>query len=254
MKDQSILRDIGVGTLASFAEVAMDQPFVTGKNMKQQEKPISLNPKKLWAGGPANALGLAPITAIQVVGTNQLSQLPLFGRDSQEANRLAAASIAGGLSGFVGCASERVTLEQQNKGSSLLVAAKKVGAEGVRGISKGLAATMWRDAGFTAGYLGLRPIFKKHFEDVISNSFMLNVASGVAAGVPAALVTHPFDTAKTIIQANPDKQQSMLQVLRNTKMRALYNGGLFRTVRVANAVTIMGYITEKLSSVSQDKE
>ncbi len=250
MEDQAIVRDIGVGTLASIAEVAVDQPFVTGKNMKQQGMPISLNPKKLWSGGPANALGLIPVTAIQVVGTNQLSQLHPFGEDAQDANRLVAATLAGGTSGFVAGPSEMVMLKQQNSGSNILVAAKKVG----RYCGTGLLATICRDAGFTAGYLGLRPIFKKNIEDTISNSFMLNVASGVAAGVPAALATHPFDTAKTMMQANPELKLSMLQILRTTKPRILYNGGWFRTARVGAAVTIMGYITEKLSSASQDKE
>lgn len=256
--ENKVVNDIAIGSAAAVVEVAVDQPLIYFKNMVQQGKPISLDRRILWRGAPGNAASLAPVTAIQVVGNNlALDWLKHKGENITVTKQMFAAFGAGALSGFVSCPSENVMLKQQNSGATLYNSVKDiVKSHGTRGMFRALVPTMMRDGGFSAGLLGLRPILKQRLEQYNSNEALLTIASGVSAGVIAGVITHPFDTVKTVMQANlQDKQaastfKELQKILhQDDATKKLFKGLTARSTRVVSAITLMGYVTDKLTSM-----
>ncbi len=255
--ESNVFNDIATGSAAAVVEVAVDQPLIYFKNMVQQGKSISMDPRILWRGAPGNAASLAPVTAIQVVGNNALLEwLKQRNKNVTISAQMGAAFGAGALSGLVSCPSENVMLEQQNSGVTLYSSMNNIlKSHGTRGMFRALAATMMRDGGFSAGLLGLRPIIKKKLKQHSSNEAMLTVGSGVIAGVIAGVVTHPFDTVKTTMQANLQDKKSastfkvLARILRQNSARGLFKGLTARSTRVISAITLMGYVTDTLSAM-----
>lgn len=64
-----------------------------------------------------------------------------------------------------------------------------------------------REAIFTGAYLGVIPLMKENLmtkwpETFAERPVTANVVASVGAGLGAAVLTHPFDTVKTKMQAN----------------------------------------------------
>ena len=112
------------------------------------------------------------------------------------------AGVAGALSGLISGPAELVMIRQQLSGRSLTGELRHlVGAHGPRVLGSGLGLSMGRDGLYTCGYLGLTPVFQEllepRFEEGSSAPFL---GAGIAAGVLSALMTHPVDTVKTVVQ------------------------------------------------------
>jgi len=122
---------------------------------------------------------------------------------------------------------------------------------------RGLPPTLWRDVPFSAmywsGYEGLKRRLTDHYVthyperlDSFSSSFGISFLSGALSGSFAAVMTLPFDVAKTRQQvdvAHGGQQSRMLALMANIVKHegwtALFTGIVPRTFKVAPACAIM---------------
>ncbi|KXZ48758.1 hypothetical protein GPECTOR_25g342 [Gonium pectorale] len=181
------------------------QPLVGIKNALQEGRPIPKNPAHLYRGLLMNVVSMAPITASQF-GTNRLMQTVVLKKsegDLTGLERFGSAAVAGAVSAFIASPSELIIIQQQKSGRSL-------GAEtshffkthGATSVVRGLIPAIGREMLYAAGYLGLFPIIKKRLDEEMPDSPGLSlITAGITGGVFAAACSHPFDTAKTRMQA-----------------------------------------------------
>lgn len=111
--------------------------------------------------------------------------------------------------------------------------------EGLKGLCRGLSATLLRDAPFSAFYLMFYNQLKffVHREGRIQdpNNPGVFFLCGVVAGCLTSVITHPPDVMKTYMQLYPDQfsrmQQTILHILKNDGFRGFFRGLLPRLIR-----------------------
>lgn len=77
------------------------------------------------------------------------------------------------------------------------------GTEGLRGLTKGLMPTLFRDVPFSGIYLMFYENLKVYCNKLTPYQNINHFSCGIGAGVLASLVTQPADVIKTRIQLNP---------------------------------------------------
>ncbi|KAG0031239.1 hypothetical protein BGZ81_001590 [Podila clonocystis] len=124
--------------------------------------------------------------------------------------------------------------------------------EGVLSLWRGLAPTLWRDVPFSAIYwMGYENIKRKlvawdsrHSKPSL-NEFEVAFASGALSGMIAAVLTTPFDVAKTRRQVDLDQPvhtkmiDLMRAIVREEGYRGLWRGLTARVAKVAPSCAIM---------------
>ncbi|KAG0020091.1 hypothetical protein BGZ82_011694 [Podila clonocystis] len=124
--------------------------------------------------------------------------------------------------------------------------------EGVLSLWRGLAPTLWRDVPFSAIYwMGYENIKRRlvawdsrHSKPSL-NEFEVAFASGALSGMIAAVLTTPFDVAKTRRQVDLDQPvhtkmiDLMRAIVREEGYRGLWRGLTARVAKVAPSCAIM---------------
>jgi len=77
------------------------------------------------------------------------------------------------------------------------------GSEGVRGLTKGLLPTLFRDVPFSGMYLMFYEKLKVHCNNLTPYQHINHFCCGIGAGVLGSLVTQPADVIKTRLQLTP---------------------------------------------------
>lgn len=254
-----------IGAIGGVCEVIVDQPLVYFKNALQQGKQISFNPVVFYRGFGINAGSMAPITAIQVAADGGFKNYFLSNSKEKRTEltpgeKVAAGFLAGACSAFVSSPAELIMLRQQNSGDSFGKTIKEmVALRGAPGFYRGFTSSAIRDGGFSVGYLALADVVKKELDHKFSPDGQplgwTTLTGGVLAGVAAAIFTHPFDTVKTDIQADFQKNKSsnLLSALsaraRTQGLLSFYNGVGPRGLRVIIGVCLLSYIKTTLTNV-----
>ena len=122
-----------------------------------------------------------------------------------------------------------------------------VQTNGIRTLWRGLSLTLSRDVPFSAFYwLGYERTKRRMIDAGVQSPFIQSFLSGGISGTFAALITTPFDVAKTkrqIIERDAKGSQSMWHMLRTIKaeegIRGLWRGAVPRCLRVSPACAIM---------------
>ncbi|BFZ56494.1 Carrier protein, mitochondrial [Savitreella phatthalungensis] len=116
--------------------------------------------------------------------------------------------------------------------------------EGFRSLWRGLGLTLWRDVPFSAlywlGYEKTRRLLSRH--DLVHSPFAQSFLSGGVSGTIAALVTTPFDVAKTkkqILEREVTTPQLMRIIYAEEGVRGLWRGTVPRCLKVSPACAIM---------------
>ena len=184
--------------------------------------------KGFWAGAPAGILLTVPSTALYMVTYEHLqTQLGHYGLWTHAATLPAiSGALARTLCASVTAPIELIRTKQTggNSGSIASVFSEIMRTHGVRGLYRGWANTVLRDAPFSAIYWFCFASFRPKYRSIMkvssaqsnnnqqqlkqnlhshSNKFREPIAtflSGSSSGVVAAVLTHPFDLWKTRVQ------------------------------------------------------
>jgi len=210
MQALSTTENVALGVAVGTVEVSILQPMLYCKNATQQGLPLSVNPRLLYRGVSMSIINMSIITGAQFPLTGLCSKLVSGGasRPLSSAEKIWAGFMGGALSGFLCAPMELVMIQQQRHGGSLVHQTRRVlGEFGVSGLFRGLFCACGREGLFTAGYLGLGPVFADSLRDggYIGNVQVASFVGAAGAGCIAATLSHPLDTVKTCMQGDVEQ-------------------------------------------------
>ena len=119
---------------------------------------------------------------------------------------VATAAGAGAISAIVYSPVDLITIQQQKLVLNPIQTARHILNEhGFGGLFRGFSSCAIREALYTAGYLGLAPVFTSYLmnlEMFQGNSLAAGICGASAAGILVSSITHPVDTCKTCVQSD----------------------------------------------------
>jgi hypothetical protein len=243
------LYDLAKGTATGICEVSVNQPLITLKNMLQCNKGLrGLRLSSLYRGYITNVASMGPITAAQEMVKGLLSR-----GVSQSGPWLdmGTSFVAGAASAVISAPSELLILQQQlqlqKKGLSS-TAQWLLHTYGYRKFFTGVIPTAMRDGIFTVGYQSLAPLSSKMLGVSTGSPFVDTTIGGLPAGLLATIVSHPFDTIKTLLQAAPGQNllDKFAMLKKQQGIAALYKGVVPRGTRIMLAIPLMSYVRSLL--------
>ncbi|KAM8706704.1 hypothetical protein ACLKA7_010895 [Drosophila subpalustris] len=211
-----------------------------------------------WKGIVPPILAETPKRACKFVIFEQMKQFFQFGSPTPTPLTFSLAGLtAGVLEAFVANPFEVIKVAQQADRQKKMISTMSVAREivmrdgfGLRGLNKGLTATMGRSGVFNTIYFGFYHSVKKivpAFEDRTSE-FLRKVFIGFLAGTLGCFANIPFDVAKSRIQGpqpvpNEIKYRGTISTLatiyREEGFRALYKGLTPKIMRLGPGGAIM---------------
>lgn len=125
-----------------------------------------------------------------------------------------------------------------------------IASQGVRKLWTGLAPTLWRDVPFSAIYWYAYESSKRtlhkwypHLGDDVWGGYQISFLSGAGSGMLAAVITTPFDVAKTRNQISkshtPGLAELIRTIIREEGWAGLMSGWTARVAKVAPSCAIM---------------
>eukprot|EP00467_Chlorarachnion_reptans_P005323 CAMPEP_0114524088 /NCGR_PEP_ID=MMETSP0109-20121206/21657_1 /TAXON_ID=29199 /ORGANISM="Chlorarachnion reptans, Strain CCCM449" /LENGTH=279 /DNA_ID=CAMNT_0001705485 /DNA_START=142 /DNA_END=981 /DNA_ORIENTATION=- len=260
------MENLAVGAVGGTLETTIQMPLLTLKFATQEGRPL---PKRLpeWYRGLGIQAGtLAPITAFQVMVNGLLEKTVTGGqRNLSDMETIGCAMVAGGTSATLYGPVDLIMIQQQKRQLSVFDTVKYIHTKfGIQnGIFRGFWSTVVREAIYTGGYLGIAPVVTKSLLNSNMDAFKgkeypSGLAGSIFAGVLAAVLTHPADTAKTCMQADleqkvyPTARHAFWDHLNNKGIASLYKGGLARTTRLCGAFFIVSTLREKVIQYKTD--
>jgi len=136
-------------------------------------------------------------------------------------------------------------IQQQRLGGSAFACVAGLNANfPVTVFARGILPTIYRESGYAMGYLGLAPVLTECWKSKMDHA---NIFSALVAGVFAGFVTHPFDTAKTIMQGDlsgTSMRDIMKDLYQSGGVQNFYRGFTFRTATIAVGFFVIGEVKE----------
>jgi len=234
-------------------------PVLTAKFCLQEGRPLPTNVAGWYRGVVVQAGNVAPVTAAQVFLNGVIGKY-MFGESSStplsDGTKILASTMAGAGSAVLYSPVDLVNIQQQKLVKSPVETFNYIrGNHGFLSLWRGMSAMAVREGIYTAGYLGLAPVLTNYFASMPGREekYLQNAIGACAiAGVTAALVTHPVDTAKTVVQAdlagNQFKSaiQAMPKLYAEGGIGAFYRGGAARCVRTVGAFIVVSSMREAM--------
>ncbi|KAJ3096347.1 hypothetical protein HDU97_006020 [Phlyctochytrium planicorne] len=216
----------------------------------------------LWRGLTPTLLLQGPSTVIYYLGYEKIRDQLLQRPEWQSTAPIIAGSVARTLAAV--CISPieliRTRMQATTSKSGMKEVAREVMAMtnscGVFSLWRGLVPTLWRDVPFSAIYwLSYESLIKtlRQRSEFANSDFVAPFIAGATAGTLAAVVTTPFDVAKTLQQVirhdepgsgrPPLKSFRMIEVMqtivRENGWQSLFRGLSPRIAKIAPACAIM---------------
>lgn len=246
------MENLAVGSFSGALETCIQMPILTYKFCLQEGRALPTNTAGWFRGVAVQAGTVAPITAIQfaVNGVLQSIVKSYRGNGSTSYNLtdmevIGTAAGAGALSALVYSPVDLTTIQQQKLSMNPYQTVQHLsGQYGVNGLFRGLLSCSVRESVYTAGYLGLSPVVTSHLKNTDTfhgHPLASQIAGACVAGVFAAFITHPIDTAKTVIQADigakdyPNARIALTRLFQEQGIGSLYRGAVPRTLRIIGA-------------------
>jgi len=261
--EANALRMFIVGGMSGSTEVFLMQPTMAWKNALQGNRPVPFTPSKMYRGVWINVLSIAPVSATQFAGNTALTAFLRKRNGSKplsELQKMSVAATAGALSGLISTPAELVMITQQRLGVSLWGGATQIiGSNGLAGLYRGLAPTLYRESGWTMALLGVAPITRNWLKTsslpLLQNDATCNLLGSILAGQLSAIVTHPFDTVKTRMQSDIGPGALKYRGIGHTftslyqegGMKIFFSGFIPRAGRITCAVYIINEVSRRLS-------
>lgn len=131
--------------------------------------------------------------------------------------------------------------------------------EGLAGMYKGMGATMMRDAPYSGAFVMAYELNKRSYRRVTGHqvpSIVANFSIGVASGMFACVITHPFDVIKTLVQVHPQRYTTTLgavsRIFSDHGLAGFYKGFSARLARKSAMAGITWTLYEQIVRVVGD--
>jgi len=242
-----------VGMTVGCIEVLCLQPFNYAKNMVQQGQPLSADPRKLYRGVGANCVNMGSCTMIQFAAGGYLKKM-IKGDDSSRKlkpyEEMGCGITAGVLSATIGSPLELIMIQQQVKGGNTVSTIQSIANPS--SIGRGFIGAAVREGLWTCGYLSIPPIVRtqlmSRFPETFDTNAKARVPAALLGGLFACYLTHPFDTIKTCMQGDIERNKfksftdTAKVVYGESGFAGFYRGATFRYGRMAIAVGMMDFL------------
>lgn len=246
------LENATVGMTVGVIEVLCLQPLNYAKNMVQQGQPLSADPRKLYRGVGANCINMGSCTMIQfaIGGSLKKHLVGDSNRKLKAYEEMGCGITAGIISAIVGSPLELIMIQQQRKGGGSMETIKSIANPA--NISRGFIGAAVREGLWTCGYLSIPPIvrstLRENFPETFDTNAKARVPAALLGGLFACYLTHPFDTIKTCMQGDieRDKFKGFLETAKvvngESGIPGFYRGAAFRYGRMVIAVGMMDFL------------
>ena len=257
----SPVENLMVGSFSGALETCLQMPILTYKFCRQEGRSLPKSISGWYRGVGVQAGTVAPITAIQFMTNGLLQKMVLLMDTTKNEQRaltdvetITTAATAGAVSALIYSPVDLTTIQQQKLSLNPIQTVRHILSNyGTRGLYRGFASCAVRESIYTAGYLGFSPVLLSHLiqkTDIFEDGLTAKIIASCVAGSIAAIITHPVDTAKTIIQADIGAQKwktgrraaKVLYMERG--WNSLFVGVLPRTIRLCGAFFICTIIRE----------
>ncbi|CAF1631849.1 unnamed protein product [Adineta ricciae] len=210
--------------------------------------------RSLWSGLPPTLVMSLPNTVIYFTTYEQLKCFMGYKRTNVNP---VIPGIAGGLARMLAVlVTSPLELIRTKKMSEKLSYSEllnmlkgSIESDGLRSLWRGLIPTIWRDLPFSIFYWSTYERLKLSIMKKFSTSPTLSAFySGATAGALATVLTHPFDTVKSIRQVQLGNNQTQVtnrtlsilrQMLQERGIQSWYKGLIPRLLKVSPACAIM---------------
>lgn len=215
VRNLSSIELIFLSNFSNTIEVTLQHPLFVLKNHIQYNKKIYYNFRYLFKGYLFNLYSLNLITCFQYVS---------YGYLYKKTKKDIESSITSGiLSGFIASPFELCSIHKKMNETLLDTIYRK---DIYKRIYIGLIPTLFREGIYSVGLLTLTP----KIENLIESKYNY-IYSPIISGLLCTILSHPFDTIKTYQQYHKKKIYP--------KMNSLFNGLLYRSIRLINSFFII---------------
>lgn len=246
-----------VGMTVGCIEVLCLQPLNYAKNMVQQGQPISMNPGVMYRGVGANCVNMGSCTMLQFAAGGFLKK-SITGGDSTRKlkphEEMGCGITAGVLSATLATPLELIMIQQQRKGGGTLSTIKSIANPA--NIGRGFIGAAVREGLWTCGYLSIPPIVRanlmENFPETFDSQAKARIPAALLGGLFACYLTHPFDTIKTCMQGDIEREKfkgfrhSASVVHGESGFAGFYRGATFRYGRMVIAVGMMDFLQSQI--------
>jgi len=247
-----------VGMMVGMIEVLVLQPFNYAKNMVQQQRQISMNPTIMYRGVASNCINMGSCTMIQFAVGGKVKNVVSNGSGLHQFSlkeEMGCGIVAGSVSALVGSPLELIMIQQQRKGGAVPTRLGEI-LQNPMNITRGLLGTTVREALWTCGYLSIPPVVRRTLMDSYPTTFDTNdkarIPASLLGGLFACYLTQPFDTIKTCMQGDIERNeygnffQTTKKIVSESGLSGFYRGATFRYGRMVCAVFILDLLREKI--------
>ena len=218
IKDLSSDKVILLSLIGNSLEVTLQHPLNVLKNHKQTNLyKFHYNYRNLYRGYSFNLYSLNSISIIQYYGYHYLYK--------ETQNDILSSVCPGLLSGLIASPAEYYIINKKSK-ETLIQSIQK---NRITKIYKyGLINCLIREGIYTSCLLTMTPLLEKKIkEEEIKYG---NIISPILSGGISTLLSHPFDTTKTIQQRNKNNR---------IKMQYNFKGFSYRSIRMITCFSIL---------------
>ena len=230
-----------IGFAIGTTDAYVNHPLWAIKTRQQIGAPFTLNPRILYRGVVAHAMSSVPMDMLQVT-VSRLSMDHLFSKETSYTNkRLFGGLIGGAFAALISSPVELIMTRQQQDLSPLEILRKNP--------LRGFSTTVARDSIFCAGFFAGVPLLREKFEERKVEPAIAALAAGIFSGVVTAVISQPFDTLKSNIQASIEPvshRSAIYAIINKSGYRGLFTGLLMRMARVTSGVLILGVMNDAL--------
>ncbi len=259
LQHSEYLKSAAIGGISGACETTINQPLWSLKTRKQCGAPFTLKPSILYKGYTFGVSMMAGITAYRFTCARNLCTY------SQPLSiQHAMGAVGCGLScSFITAPIElaltyKQVLDHPASGQNIFkLYASLVKRYGVRSAFTGMPAVACRDGLNSFGQFFLVPFFKTkimHANPSFDQSS--SIAAGMTAGISSAILSHPFDTIKSLehaqFKSSPSLKRNTMQIAwslyKEDGLTGFYRGFGWRAARVVSGTTIISLVASKLQA------
>lgn len=250
-----------LGVSTGVVEQVISQPLLYWKNSFIQGLPFTANPSIVYRGTFAAVSNMAALTGLQFLSSG-FFQRAIVGDTSVKmgwGQEVTCGFFGGAMSGPVCCALELTMIQQQRFGGSFVgTCARIIRSHGAHGLMRGLFCSTFREAFYTAGYLGIVPATQQYVKESYPavDPSVGNSVGAIGGGLLCAALSQPLDTAKTCMQGDIEKKKyggtvATMRVLykEHGSVLAIYRGYTWRAVYCIFDFFALDYLQSKIAPI-----
>jgi hypothetical protein len=242
-----------LGSISGISETILQMPLITYKICRQNNRKLPKYILGWYRGTFIQCVSIAPITSFQVTFNSMLNNEFNKLNKLNNQNKIFISGFSGLLSAFIYTPVDFITIQQQKcKESFRNIITNNIKNKPILIFWRGLIPCIIRESIYVSGFLGLNTLISNQIKKKIHiNNYISNIYSSLLTGVIVSVITHPFDTIKTIIQTDLNNKGfgNIAHILvKNKGLKGLYKGIIPRSLRTCGAFYIYLLIENKYMS------